>query len=252
MERLGRMDVTDSYRDDRYHRQTSLEAIGIDGQRRLRQARVLVVGAGGLGSPLIKYLAAAGVGSIGIVDDDTVSASNLNRQILYYPSQEGKPKANCAADVVRRMNPDCKVQAYRMRLTDSNASDLFGKYDVIADCTDNLATRYVIDRHTKARKKLPPTLGIPFVHGSLCEFEGRVAVFNYKGSTSYEDLFTFDANEVANFSQPSGVLGAFAGVVGTIEALETVKVILGKPTLIDRILLIDGLSLSFRTIRTSI
>ena len=239
------MDVIDSYRDDRYHRQTSLEAIGIEGQRRLQQARVLVVGAGGLGSPLIEYLAAAGVGSIGIVDDDTVSASNLNRQILYYTSQEGKPKANCAADVVRRMNPDCKVQAYRMRLTDSNASDLFGKYDVIVDCIDNLATRYVIDRHTKA-------LGIPFVHGSLCEFEGRVAVFNYKGSTSYADLFPFDSDEVANFSQPSGVLGAFAGVVGTIEALETIKVILGKPTLIDRILLIDGLSLSFRTIRTSI
>ena len=239
------MDVTDSYIDDRYHRQTLLEAIGIDGQRRLRQARVLVVGAGGLGSPLIEYLAAAGVGSIGIVDDDTVSASNLNRQILYDMSQVGKPKANCAADIVRRMNPDCKVQAYRMRLTDSNANDLFGKYDVIADCTDNLATRYVIDRHTKV-------LGIPFVYGSLCEFEGRVAVFNYKGSTSYADLFPFDADEVANFSQPSGVLGAFAGVVGTIEALETIKVILGKPTLIDCILLIDGLSLSFRTIRTSI
>ena len=239
------MDVTDSYIDDRYHRQTSLETIGIDGQWRLRQARVLVVGAGGLGSPLIEYLAAAGVGSIGIVDDDTVSASNLNRQILYDISQVGKLKANCAADVVRRINPDCKVQAYRTRLTDSNASDLFDKYDVIADCTDNLATRYVIDRHTKA-------LGIPFVYGSLCEFEGRVAVFNYKGSTSYADLFPFDADEVANFSQPSGVLGAFAGVVGTIEALETIKVILGKPTLIDRILLIDGLSLSFETIKTSL
>ena len=243
MERLGRMDVTDSYRDDRYHRQMLLEAIGIDGQRRLRQARVLVVGAGGLGAPLIEYLAAAG--TTGIVDDDTVSASNLNRQILYYPSQEGRPKANCAADVVRRMNPDCNVQAYRMRLTDSNASDLFDKYDVIADCTDNLASRYIIDSNSKI-------LGIPFVHGSLCEFEGRVAVFNYNGSTSYADLFPFDADEVANFSQPSGVLGAFAGVVGTIEALETIKVILGKPTLIDRILLIDGLSLSFRTIRTSI
>ena len=245
MERLGRMDVTDSYRDDRYHRQTSLEAIGINGQRRLRQARVLVVGAGGLGSPLIEYLATAGVGSIGIVDDDRISASNLNRQILYDMSQVGKPKANCAANVVRRINPDCKVQAYRMRLTDSNASDLFDKYNVIADCTDNLASRYIIDSNSKI-------LGIPFVHGILCEFEGRVAVFNYKGSTSYADLFPFDADEVANFSQPSGVLGAFAGVVGTIEALETIKVILGKPTLIDRILLIDGFSFSFRTIRTSI
>ena len=245
MERLGRMDVTDSYRDDRYHRQTSLEAIGVDGQHKLQKARVLVVGAGGLGSPLIEYLAAAGVGHIGIIDDDTVSASNLNRQILYDISQVGKPKANCAADVVRRMNPDCKVQAYRMRLTDSNASDLFDKYDVIADCTDNLASRYIIDSNTKY-------LGIPFVHGSLCEFEGRVAVFNYKGSTSYEDLFPFDADEVANFTQPTGILGAFAGVVGTIEALETVKVILGKPTLADRILLIDGLSLSFRTIKTSL
>ena len=239
------MDVTDSYRDDRYHRQTSLEAIGVDGQRLLRRASVLVVGAGGLGSPLIEYLAAAGVGSIGIVDDDTVSASNLNRQILYDMSQVGKPKANCAANVVRRINPDCKVQAYRMRLTDSNASDLFGKYDVIADCTDNLATRYVIDRHTKA-------LGIPFVYGSLCEFEGRVAVFNYKGGTSYADLFPFDADEVANFTQPTGILGAFAGVVGTTEALETVKVILGKPTLANRLLLIDGLSLRFETIKTSL
>lgn len=245
MERLGRMDVTEYHIDDRYRRQTSLDAIGVDGQHKLQKARVLVVGAGGLGSPLIKYLAAAGVGTIGIVDDDTVSASNLNRQILYYPSQEGKPKANCAADIVRRMNPDCKVQAYRIRLTDSNASDLFGKYNVIADCTDNLASRYIIDSNSKI-------LGIPFVHGSLCEFEGRVAVYNYKGSTSYADLFPFDADEVAGFTQPAGILGAFAGVVGTIEALETVKVILGKPTLIDRILLIDGLSLSFRTIRTSI
>ena len=245
MERLGRMDVTDFYGMDRYCRQTSLDAIGIDGQHKLRRVSVLVVGAGGLGSPLIEYLAAAGVGTIGIVDDDTVSASNLNRQILYDMSQVGKPKACCAANVVRRINPDCKVQAYRTRLTDSNASDLFGKYDVIADCTDNLATRYVIDRHTKA-------LGIPFVYGSLCEFEGRVAVFNYKGSTSYADLFPFDADEVAGFTQPTGILGAFAGVVGTIEALETVKVILGKPTLANRLLLIDGLSLRFETIKTSL
>ncbi len=245
MERLGRMDVTDSYRDDRYHRQTSLEAIGVDGQHKLQKARVLVVGAGGLGSPLIKYLAAAGVGHIGIVDDDTVSASNLNRQILYDISQVGKPKANCAANVVRRINPDCKIWIYRRRLTDDNALNFFCGYNVIADCTDNLATRYVIDRHTKA-------LGIPFVHGSLCEFEGRVAVFNYKGGTSYADLFPFDADEVASFTQPTGILGAFAGVVGTIEALETVKVILGKPTLADRILLIDGLSLRFETIKTSL
>ena len=245
MERLGRMDVTDSYRDDRYHRQTSLEAIGVDGQHKLQKARVLVVGAGGLGSPLIKYLAAAGVGTIGIVDDDTVSASNLNRQILYDISQVGKPKANCAANVVRRINPDCKIWIYRRRLTDDNALNFFCGYNVIADCTDNLATRYVIDRHTKA-------LGIPFVHGSLCEFEGRVAVFNYKGGTSYADLFPFDADEVASFTQPTGILGAFAGVVGTIEALETVKVILGKPTLADRILLIDGLSLRFETIKTSL
>lgn len=245
MERLGRMDVTDFYGMDRYCRQTSLEAIGIDGQHKLRRASVLVVGAGGLGSPLIKYLAAAGVGTIGIVDDDTVSASNLNRQILYYPSQEGKPKANCAADVVRQMNPDCKIWIYRRRLTDDNALNFFCGYNVIADCTDNLATRYVIDRHTKA-------LGIPFVYGSLCEFEGRVAVFNYKGGTSYADLFPFDADEVAGFTQPTGILGAFAGVVGTIEALETVKVILGKPTLADRILLIDGLSLRFETIKTSL
>jgi hypothetical protein len=239
------MDVTDSYRDDRYHRQTSLEAIGVDGQHKLQKARVLVVGAGGLGSPLIKYLAAAGVGHIGIVDDDTVSASNLNRQILYDISQVGKPKANCAANVVRRINPDCKIWIYRRRLTDDNALNFFCGYNVIADCTDNLATRYVIDRHTKA-------LGIPFVHGSLCEFEGRVAVFNYKGGTSYADLFPFDADEVASFTQPTGILGAFAGVVGTIEALETVKVILGKPTLADRILLIDGLSLRFETIKTSL
>lgn len=234
------MDVVGN--DGRYNRQIILDNIGEEGQDKLNAARVLVVGAGGLGSPLLQYIAAAGVGNIGIIDDDTVAIHNLQRQVLYNCGQVGKSKAACAKEFVNRLNPHCHVTAYATRLTNDTADNITKGYDLIADCTDNLATRYLIDRITKASGK-------PFVHASLCEFEGRVAVFNYKGGASYSDIFPYTPDEVASFFQPNGIVGAFAGMVGSIQALEIIKTIIGNPSLVDKMMLINGLTLEIKTIR---
>lgn len=240
MEGLGQMDVI--HNNVRYSRQTILDNIGEEGQRKLNEAKVLVVGAGGLGSPFLQYIAAAGVGTIGIIDDDTVAVHNLQRQVLYNDTQIGRSKAECAKEFVARLNPHCHVTAYATRLTDDNASEIAEAYDLIADCTDNLATRYLIDRITKASGK-------PFVHASLCEYEGKVALFNYCGSSSYSDIFPYDPNEVASFVQSNGIIGAFAGVVGSIQALEAIKTIVGKPSLVDKMLLINGLTFEMKSVR---
>lgn len=240
MEGLGQMDVT--YHDGRYNRQIILDNIGKEGQRKLNHAKVLVVGAGGLGSPLLQYIVAAGVGTIGIIDDDTVAVHNLQRQVLYNDAQIGKSKAECAKEFVVRLNPHCHVTAYDTRLTYDNASEITERYDLIADCTDNLDTRYLIDRISKASGK-------PFVHASLCEYDGRVALFNYCGSSSYSDIFPYAPDKVASFAQSNGIIGAFAGVVGSIQALEVIKTIIGNPSLVDKMLLINGLSMETKSIR---
>ncbi len=240
MERLGQMDVVQ--RDNRYNRQIILSNIGEEGQTKLNRAKVLVVGAGGLGSPLLQYIAAAGVGVIGIIDNDTVAEHNLQRQVLYNNHQIGKSKAKCAKEFIERLNPHCQVIAYNTRFTDDNAHGIAENYDIIADCTDNLASRYLIDRITKETGK-------PFIHGSLCEYEGRVALFNYHGSSSYADIFPFEPETIDSFTQPNGIIGAFAGIVGSLQALEVIKVINGNPSLIDKMMLIDGLSLDMKTIR---
>lgn len=225
-----------------YHRQTILDMVGADGQYKICNAKVLVVGAGGLGSPLIQYIVAVGVGNIGIMDNDTVAIHNLHRQVLYNYMQIGKSKVECAKEYAEKLNPDCKALIYPFRLTDDNAFDIFKEYDIVVDCSDNLLTRYIIDKYTQK-------LGIPFVYGSLCEFKGKVAIFNYRGGVSYSDIYPFDEVDIGNFVQSNGIIGAFAGIVGTIQALEVIKLILGIPTLTDKIMLIDGLTLSFETIR---
>lgn len=240
MERLGRMDVEEP--NKYYGRQLSLADIGHLGQHKISLAKVLVIGAGGLGSPVIQYIVSAGIGHIGIVDNDTVSIGNLHRQLLYNHTQTGRLKVVCAKEYAERLNPRCTVTTYPFRLTDDNARELFNDYDMVVDCSDNLSTRYVIDKYTKQS-------GIPFVYGSLCEFEGKVAVFNYKGGTSYADLYPFDKDEVERFVQPGGIMGAFAGMVGTIQALEAIKLIVGKPSLVDKMLLINGLTMSFKIVR---
>lgn len=225
-----------------YKRQTILKEVGPEGQQKIFNAKILVVGAGGLGSPLIQYIAAAGVLNIGIIDNDTIAIHNLQRQVLYNHKQIGKSKAECAKEYALKLNPHAKPKVYPYRLTNENASQIISNYDIVADCSDNLPTRYVIDENTKK-------LGKPFVYASLCEFEGKIAIFNQQSGTSYSDIFPYNLVEIEQFKQPDGIIGAFAGVVGAIQALELIKLILGISTLTDKMLLINGLNLSFQTIK---
>lgn len=205
----------------RYDRHISLSGIGEAGQERIKQSRVVVIGAGGLGSPASLYLAAAGVGRLGIVDDDTVSESNLQRQILYDTSRLGRPKVEVAKEKLALLNPYCEIVPHPMRLTPENALGILSAYDLVVDATDNLSSRYLIDDTCHA-------LGKPFVYGSIREFEGQVSVFNYRSGPRYRDLFEY-TDDIRQFTQPSGVLGALPGVIGSLQANEALKIILGSP-----------------------
>lgn len=229
----------------RYSRHLLLEEVGEAGQEKLLQAKVLVVGAGGLGSPVLLYLAAAGIGTLGIMDDDTISESNLQRQVLYDSLCLGAPKAETARRKLQALNPHCTVHTYDERLTATNVPQIIPAYDIVIDATDNLAARYVINDACVAAGK-------PFVYGSICEFEGQVSVFNYRGGPTYRDLYEYH-DGVPDFRQPLGVIGALPGVIGSIQASETVKVILGSDsTLSGKLLLIDLLHGTFHTIRLSV
>ena len=205
----------------RYDRHISLSGIEEAGQERIKQSRVVVIGAGGLGSPASLYLAAAGVGRLGIVDDDTVSESNLQRQILYDTSRLGRPKVEMAKEKLALLNPYCEIVPHPTRLTPENALGILSAYDLVVDATDNLSSRYLIDDTCHA-------LGKPFVYGSIREFEGQVSVFNYRGGPRYRDLFEY-TDDIRQFTQPSGVLGALPGVIGSLQANEALKIILGSP-----------------------
>lgn len=228
-------------KNERYARHLVLQEVGEKGQEKIGQANVLVVGAGGLGSPVLLYLVAAGVGTIGIVDDDAVSESNLQRQILYDTLSLGEPKVEIARRKLQALNPECRIIPLQQRLATSNAIEVIRDYDIVVDATDNLSSRYVIDEACIACNK-------PFVYGSICEFKGQVSVFNYQGGPTYRDLYPWHP-ETDTFTQPTGVIGALPGVVGSIQASETLKVILGRTdTLAGKLLLIDLLNNSFRTI----
>lgn len=229
---------------DRYARQTALAEIGFDGQRRLADAHVLVVGAGGLGSPILQYLCAAGVGHIDIVDDDCVSLSNLQRQVLYTEEDLARPKALVAQARLVAMNADCYVEAFVERLTTENALCLAASCDLFVDASDNAATRYLIDATALA-------LGIPWVYGSIAGWEGQLSVFGYAHPTRYPDLFP-QAEDGAAADPPPAVVGALPGAVGSLMAAEALKVLLGRPaseTLSGRLLLVDLLHGSTQTIR---
>ena len=227
---------------ERYARHIALKEIGEEGQKKINHAQVLVIGAGGLGSPVLLYLAAAGVGTIGIMDDDCVSESNLQRQILYDTQCLGEPKAAAAARKLSALNPGCTLHPMPFRLTRENAQATVAQYDIVVDATDNLETRYLINDACVA-------CGKPFVYGSICEFTGQVSVFNYQGGATYRDLYPYHEG-IHDFSQPLGVIGALPGVVGSIQAAETLKIILRSPdTLSGRLLLIDLLKGTFRTLQ---
>jgi len=241
--------VDELTRDDlvRYARHLTLDQIGPEGQRRLRGARVLITGAGGLGSPALLYLAAAGVGTIGIIDDDVVDVSNLQRQVVHGMEDVGRAKVESAADAVARINPTVTVEQLRTRLTADNAVDIIGGYDLVLDGADNFATRYVVSDACT----LTDT---PCVWGSILRFDGRVSVF-WNGpehdGISYRDLHPdAPAPGVVPSCAAGGVIGALPGTVGSLMVTEAVKLITGTGTpLFGRLLIHDGMAMTFRELK---
>jgi adenylyltransferase/sulfurtransferase len=224
---------------ERYNRHIITTGFGEEGQLKLKTAKVLVIGAGGLGCPVIQYLVAAGVGKIGIVDGDTVSLSNLQRQILYATDEIGQSKVSVAGSKMTRLNPSVTLELIDEFLTEELADRLFANYDVVVGATDNYTSRYLID--AKSRQ-----YAIPFVHGSIFECEGQLSVFNYKGGNSYADLFGEASPETA---KPAGVIGAIPGIIGSLMALETIKILTGIGSVnTNKLLLYNGLDNSFRQI----
>ena len=226
----------------RYSRQLSLPAIGVDGQRKLKRARVLVVGAGGLGSPALLYLASAGVGTIGLVDFDPVDVTNLHRQILYTDADVGGPKTQAAEARVRAANPHVHVETYDTRLTSANALEIAGDYDILVDGTDNFATRYLVN-------DTAVLLGKTNVYASVLRFEGQASVFAAPDGPCYRCLFRDPPPPglIPNCAE-AGVLGVLPGIMGSIQASETIKLITGAGNpLIGRLLLFDALAMRFRT-----
>ena len=227
---------------ERYSRHVLVPEIGLEGQLKLLDAKVLLLGAGGLGSPAALYLAAAGVGTIGIVDMDEVDASNLQRQILHNIDRVGDRKVDSAKKTLTLLNPDVNVVTYDTRLDASNIIDIISGYDVIVDGADNFPSRYLLnDASVK--------LGIPVVHGSIFRFEGMVSVFDPKNGPTYRDMVPEPPPaELAPSCAEAGVLGVLPGIVGSIQALEVIKLLLGLgDSLSGRILAIDTLEMSFRT-----
>lgn len=209
----------------RYNRHIILSEIGQKGQNKLLQSKVLIVGAGGLGCPILQYLAAAGVGTLGIIDFDVVDQSNLQRQILFGMSSLGKNKALAAKERLLDLNPTISIHSYPEKLTIKNAESYFKKYDIIVDSTDNFETRYLINDAALITNK-------PVVFGAIYKFEGQVSVFNYKNGPSYRCLFPTppEKESVPNCSE-IGVLGVLPGIIGTLQANEVLKMILGIGTI---------------------
>jgi len=227
---------------ERYQRQVILKEMGESGQRKLLQSKVLVIGAGGLGCPALQYLAAAGVGNIGIVDDDVVSITNLHRQPLYSTFDIGFSKVEKAKHSLTKLNPDINITSYNERLTTQNALNIIGVYDLVIDGTDNFASRYLVNDACVLLNK-------PLVYGAVSQFEGQVAIFNYQNKNgdvpvNYRDLFPIPPGdgEVLNCAE-AGVLGVLPGIIGTMQANETIKLItgIGKP-LINSLLTYNALN----------
>lgn len=229
---------------DRYSRHIIMDDVGPDGQSALLNARVLILGAGGLGSPIIQYLAAAGVGTLGIADNDEVELSNLQRQVIHGTEDVGRKKVDSAAEFVEQINPDISVARHELRVRPGNIEDLISDYDFVVDGTDNFETRYLVnDACTLA--------GIPFSHGSIFRFEGQVTTFaGTNDSPCYRCMFPEapPAGMVPNCAT-AGVLGVLPGTVGCIQATETVKAILNKGDLLDgRMVFFDALEMEFDTV----
>ncbi|MBM5821950.1 MAG: molybdopterin-synthase adenylyltransferase MoeB [Cyanobacteria bacterium K_Offshore_surface_m2_011] len=228
----------------RFSRHLILPEIGMEGQKRLKAASVLCVGTGGLGSPLLLYLAAAGVGRLGIVDFDVVDHSNLQRQVIHGTSWVGKPKIESAKARIHEINPHCQVDLYETALTSENALEIIAGYDIVCDGTDNFPTRYLVNDACVLLDK-------PNVYGSIFRFEGQATVFNDQGGPNYRDLFPEPPPPgMVPSCAEGGVVGVLPGIIGVIQATEAVKLITGIGTsLSGRLLLFDALKMSFRELK---
>lgn len=219
----------------RYSRQMALDSIGVEGQLLIKNAKVLVIGAGGLGSPILTYLATCGVGNLAVVDFDVIEEHNLHRQILFTPQSIGNSKTEVVKQQISNLNPNIEFTAYNEKLTIENIEKLFSQYDYIIDGSDNFQTRYLVNDYCV---KLDKTL----IYGTILGFQGQIAVFNNNKGKNLRDLFPEPPNEsdVPNCSL-NGVLGTFPGIIGTMMAQEVLKVIIGLPHLNNQLLIIDTL-----------
>ena len=228
----------------RYSRHLIMPEVGMEGQLKLKQAKVLCIGTGGLGAPLGLYLAAAGVGRIGLVDFDVVDFTNLQRQVLFGTSDVGRPKIAAAADHLRNLNPEIRIDTFETHLSSANALDILKDYDIVVDGTDNFPTRYLVNDACVI-------LGKPNVYGSIFRFEGQITIFGAPGGPCYRCLYPEPPPPgLVPSCAEGGVLGVLPGIVGTIQAAETLKLIIGKgQSLAGRLLLFDALAMKFRELR---
>jgi len=229
---------------NRYHRHLLVPEVGEEGQQKLLESKVLLLGAGGLGAPAALYLAAAGVGTMGIVDMDVVDHSNLQRQVIHNLDRVGMRKVDSARETIEKLNPDVKVITHDVRLDASNIEEIIGGYDLVVDGADNFPVRYMLnDASVK--------LGIPVVHGSIFRFDGQITVFHPKEGPTYRDMLPEPPPaELAPSCAEAGVLGALPGIIGTLQAIEALKLLLGIGSpLIGRYLTVDALDMEFREFR---
>lgn len=227
----------------RYSRQIFMEEVSIEGQRKIGNSRVLVIGTGGLGSPVIQYLAAAGVGKLAAIDFDVLEIHNLNRQVIHQESFIGRPKVESAQSFVSQFNSGISFEPINQKLNKENIEAVFSGYDIIVDGSDNFETRYLVNDYCIK-------MGKTLVYGSIFSFEGQVAVFNYEGSKNLRDIFPSPPNpeDVQNCDQ-FGVLGALAGITGTMMAMLTLKVILGLNVPTNQLTIIDSKNWNFNQLR---
>ena len=231
---------------NRYARHISLPDVGIEGQRLINKSRILVIGAGGLGSPVLLYLAAAGVGEIGIIDDDLVDLSNLQRQIIHAESNIGTSKVESARAQILSINSTIKITTWNTRLSPDNAQEILAGWDIVIDGTDNIPTRYLVDDICKINQ-------IPWIYGSIYRFEGQASVFNFEGGPCYRDLFPEPppSNAIPSCAE-GGVFGVLPGVIGSIQATEAIKIIINKgQSLSGKLLIYDAESMTFKSLTYS-
>ena len=226
---------------NRYSRQLMVTDIGAEGQIKIKRAKVLVVGAGGLGCPVLQYLAASGVGTLGIIDFDVVEIHNLHRQILFTAADIGKPKAPTAAEKLRLMNPHVNYLVFNERLQQSNAVEIINQFDIVVDGSDNFLTRYLVN-------DICVQLNKPLVFGSILNFEGQIAVFNYEGSKNLRDIFPEPPENVPNCSE-NGVMGFVTGIIGAMLCDQAIKLIVGLPVNVNTLVVFDLKNYVLRKLR---